>query len=935
MATPILREYPDLGSQVGVEDADLIATYRGIGPLKTTTAQTLANYVANDIRETGVFPYFFDSVSDLIAYATAFGSVGNIVYAGPYRYEIVSSGQHVTTAGGVKLIVLPDVNGYSIEAFGADMTGVASANTVLTTANTAAAAASVALILEGGTINLTASITVTADLHVLRGGKIKFNGGVVLTVDGNFRAGRYEVFTGPMTIAVGPRFAGGSVESIYPEWFGARATGPSGTPVDSAPAMTQALNTASRGTYGFTYRIELGQGVYHWGSTVVCPTAGLKHICGRGLETQVRGMDAGSGFPVSLLDLVSGTDNTRISDMTFFGTNRNVNFGIRANTSMKQTSITNMVMSSFNVACIKSLEWTDLFREIRFENCNVGLWIANVANNNDLTIETCRFVSCEMPLVTGPGANIRVNNCQFQGSLAAPYTKAFAYVWGGTSITFANCYFETQFAGGGLSGMTFTTPETVTIYAGIIFNNQPYFTDEVGTVTTTLSRASSPAGRSNCAIRECLLSVPSYYAAGAGGSGYTAGAVNIVAVGGTGASGVGTASVVGGAISNVTVTTAGTGYQIGDEVLFDQGGNTTARGRVLSTTTQNGLSTVGIGTAAAVYPGNVEALTIEHTSIPSTGSMFVLYNDSTVCEPGRIIVNQTPVYTSTTREFFLLGSNTTTIKAPLRNITIDNIGRIASTLDQTPVNYYPRTFTFTPTVSTLLRQAGRYQNFPLYRLTLNAAQQTSDAITGSITIGSSGSLNAELVGRRVVLACRKSESTSNVKLRLTLTVTSGANTITTQNYDNSTSFTKSASIGWEEVSIAIPANGGTLSWTIEVIAATAASQFVELIGLPILTMGGVSIDAFPRWLSEQPLTGSVVYDPPSLADGTTTSTTLAVPGARIGDQVELAAPYNLSGVIATAYVNTTNTVTILLNNESGGTVDLGSGTWRVSVYPTT
>lgn len=102
-----------------------------------------------------------------------------------------------------------------------------------------------------------------------------------------------------------------------------------------------------------------------------------------------------------------------------------------------------------------------------------------------------------------------------------------------------------------------------------------------------------------------------------------------------------------------------------------------------------------------------------------------------------------------------------------------------------------------------------------------------------------------------------------------------------------------------------------------------------------LDLGGVSVEAFPRWLFEQPLTGSATYDPPSLADGATTTTTITVNGARVGDVAEVSAPYSLSGIIATAYVNTPNVVTVLLNNESGGTVDLGSGTWRAAVQPTT
>lgn len=878
----------------------------------------------------------FPNVAALKAFTGPLTPVGTRIYAGRFRYEVVSSGEHLTTAGSQKLKVLPGEDGFDLEAFGVDLTGVASANTILGVADTAAAAVPCPLVLQNGTISLTSSITVTADLHVKRGGKITFGGGVVLTVEGCFEAGRYEVFIGSLSASVGPRFAGGSVEAIYPEWFGARATGPSGTPVDSAAATQRAFDTASRGgTPGFTYGVSLGQGVYHWATKVTPPVAGLKHLFGQGLQTQVRGMDGGAGFPSVLFELVNGTDNTRISDMTFYGgSSRQVGFGVVANTSMKHTNITNVVFNGFGIACVKSLEWTNLCREVRFENSNVGLWIANVANNNDITLETCRFVSCVVPLVIAPGANVRVNNCQFQGAIAAPHTKTFAYVQGNTCITFANCYFETQFSGGGLAGMTFTTPETTTIFAGIIFNNAPYFTDNVGTVTTTLSRSASAGGRSSCALRECLLGAPAFYAAGAGGAGYTAGSVNVVAVNGSGTGGVGTATVVSGAISAVTITTAGTGYQVGDELDFEQGGNVTATGRVISTTTGNGLLEVSVGGSAAIYPGNIDTLTIENCAMPSSGAVFCLYNDPAVCEPGRVVVRQTPAYSSTTREFFLLGSNTTTLKVPLRDFKIDTLTRVVSTLGATTLNYYPSTFNFTPTVSTFLRQGSRYQGIPSYRLTLNASQQTSDAITGSLAISSSGGNNAELVGRRMVLAVRKLESAANVKLRLTLSVTSGGNTIATQNYDASTAFTKANAAGWEEVSIAIPSNGGTLSWTIEVIASTAASQFVEIIGLPILTMAGVPVEDFPRWLFERPLSNTAVYDPPLLPNGSTTINNFTVNGARLGDLGQIVPPYTVAGVNVTAGGVTSNQIPAVLNNQSGSTVDLASGTWRAYVTPT-
>ncbi|CAI6073625.1 hypothetical protein [Cohnella sp. JJ-181] len=80
------------------------------------------------------------------------------------------------------------------------------------------------------------------------------------------------------------------------------------------------------------------------------------------------------------------------------------------------------------------------------------------------------------------------------------------------------------------------------------------------------------------------------------------------------------------------------------------------------------------------------------------------------------------------------------------------------------------------------------------------------------------------------------------------------------------------------------------------------------------------------------LVASATFDPSSLVDGAgVTSSPIMVPGAAFGDFVQVAAPYDLQDITATAYVSAANTVEIRLQNESGATVDLASGKWRVLV----
>lgn len=76
-----------------------------------------------------------------------------------------------------------------------------------------------------------------------------------------------------------------------------------------------------------------------------------------------------------------------------------------------------------------------------------------------------------------------------------------------------------------------------------------------------------------------------------------------------------------------------------------------------------------------------------------------------------------------------------------------------------------------------------------------------------------------------------------------------------------------------------------------------------------------------------PLQYSVAYDPPSLADGAgATTSNIACTGARLGDFVIPAFSLDLQGITLTAWVGSVDTVLFRFQNESGGVVDLASGT---------
>lgn len=77
--------------------------------------------------------------------------------------------------------------------------------------------------------------------------------------------------------------------------------------------------------------------------------------------------------------------------------------------------------------------------------------------------------------------------------------------------------------------------------------------------------------------------------------------------------------------------------------------------------------------------------------------------------------------------------------------------------------------------------------------------------------------------------------------------------------------------------------------------------------------------------------GSATVDPGNLVDGDGTTATVTVTGAVLGDLATASFSLDLQGITATAYVSTTNTVRVRLQNETGGAIDLGSGTLLATV----
>tara|TARA_R100000656_G_scaffold115038_1_gene87545 strand:+ start:74 stop:352 length:279 start_codon:yes stop_codon:yes gene_type:complete len=75
------------------------------------------------------------------------------------------------------------------------------------------------------------------------------------------------------------------------------------------------------------------------------------------------------------------------------------------------------------------------------------------------------------------------------------------------------------------------------------------------------------------------------------------------------------------------------------------------------------------------------------------------------------------------------------------------------------------------------------------------------------------------------------------------------------------------------------------------------------------------------------------WDASSISDGDEQATDVTVPGASLGDFVLSSFSLDLADVVLTAAVTAANRVTAVLANNTGGSVDLASGTLRVRVVP--
>lgn len=86
-----------------------------------------------------------------------------------------------------------------------------------------------------------------------------------------------------------------------------------------------------------------------------------------------------------------------------------------------------------------------------------------------------------------------------------------------------------------------------------------------------------------------------------------------------------------------------------------------------------------------------------------------------------------------------------------------------------------------------------------------------------------------------------------------------------------------------------------------------------------------------RIITDPYIQASATYNPPNILAAGTTTTTVTVTGAVLGDFADVSFSLDLQGIVMTTYVNAADTATVVLFNPTAGALDLASGTVRVRV----
>lgn len=108
----------------------------------------------------------------------------------------------------------------------------------------------------------------------------------------------------------------------------------------------------------------------------------------------------------------------------------------------------------------------------------------------------------------------------------------------------------------------------------------------------------------------------------------------------------------------------------------------------------------------------------------------------------------------------------------------------------------------------------------------------------------------------------------------------------------------------------------------------------QVVRTGIIALNGRLASLMQLLQEEASLVVDVTWDPPSVNNGIINGTTVVtVPGAEVGDRVLASFSQPLPvGYFITATVTAARQVTVVIDNRSGGTVDLASGTLSLKLW---
>lgn len=116
------------------------------------------------------------------------------------------------------------------------------------------------------------------------------------------------------------------------------------------------------------------------------------------------------------------------------------------------------------------------------------------------------------------------------------------------------------------------------------------------------------------------------------------------------------------------------------------------------------------------------------------------------------------------------------------------------------------------------------------------------------------------------------------------------------------------------------------------ITASSITDLRNVIGPNKFTAFGGAITAEMSGIRNDRYDAAVIYNPPNLVDGARATTTVTVTGAALKDEVVVSLSISTQGILVYGYVSATDTVTVVFQNNTGGTIDLGSAGLYVTCW---